>query len=151
MIESINEATNTRRPRHSFQKGNTHGKGRPEGSRNKTTLAIDRIGEENAEEIITKLIELARSGDMAALKICSDRLWPIKRGTFLSTPLPECESLEGAVEALKSSLNAFFRGELTDVEVTAVASTVGNYRKTIELADFEVYLNKVAEHVGYKK
>jgi hypothetical protein len=50
--------------------------GRPKGSRNKTTLAIEALLEGEAEALTRKAIERALEGDMAALRLCMDRLAP---------------------------------------------------------------------------
>jgi hypothetical protein len=44
--------------------------GRPPGSRNKSTLALEQILEDEAEQITRKAIELAKDGNIAALRLC---------------------------------------------------------------------------------
>lgn len=62
-----------------FQIGNAGGPGRPKGSRSKARLGEFRaaIGEENLTEIVTKLTELAKEGDLAAIRVILDRLVPL--------------------------------------------------------------------------
>ena len=55
------------------QSGNPNG--RAAGSRNRATLAIEALLEGEGEALTRKAIELAKAGDMAALRLCLDR-WP---------------------------------------------------------------------------
>lgn len=63
-----------------FQKGQSgNPQGRPKGSLNKTTLAVQNLLNGQAEEITQKAIELAIDGDGPALKLCFERLLPVKK------------------------------------------------------------------------
>ena len=54
------------------QSGNPNG--RAAGSRNRATLAIEALLEGEGEALTRKAIELAKAGDMTALRLCLDRL-----------------------------------------------------------------------------
>jgi len=56
------------------QSGNPNGK--PKGTQHKATQLAQQLFKGEAENIIRKIIELALDGDMAALKICIDRICP---------------------------------------------------------------------------
>jgi Family of unknown function (DUF5681) len=56
------------------QSGNPAGKAK--GTRNKVTLAIEALLDGEAEALTRKAIELAKAGDMAALRLCLDRIVP---------------------------------------------------------------------------
>ena len=63
-----------------FQKGQSgNPKGRPVGSRNRVSLACDKLLEGEAEAITRKAIELAKAGDGPALRLCLDRIAPARR------------------------------------------------------------------------
>ena len=55
------------------QSGNPDG--RPAGSRNKLTLAVEKLFEDDAETIAKKAIEMAKSGDTALIRLCLGRLF----------------------------------------------------------------------------
>src|SRR5438874_12919139 len=61
--------------------------GRPAGSRNRTTLAVQALLDGEAEALTRKAIELASNGDLNALRLCLDRVIPIRR----DQPLPTFE------------------------------------------------------------
>ena len=69
---------------HPFCAGNKLG-GKPLGARNKTTLMLESLGADNAEEITRVVIEEARKGDMTAAKMILDRMWPVpKPSTYVT-------------------------------------------------------------------
>ena len=84
-----------------WQKGQSgNPAGRPRGSRNKTTMLMQNLLEGEAEAIARKAIEMAKDGDMAAIRVCMDRLAPARRGAAISCELPPVETSGGAVAAM---------------------------------------------------
>jgi hypothetical protein len=53
--------------------------GKLKGTRNKTTLAVEALLDGEAETITRKAIELAKDGDLAALRLCLDRIAPPRK------------------------------------------------------------------------
>jgi hypothetical protein len=56
-----------------FSNGNV---GRPKGSRNKATIAIEGLLEGQAEALTQTAISKALKGDSIALRLCMDRIAP---------------------------------------------------------------------------
>jgi hypothetical protein len=58
--------------------------GRPKGSKNKITLVLEKIGDDNAAEIYQKMVDLAlgrsSEGDAYACKFILDRVYPQRKG-----------------------------------------------------------------------
>src|ERR1044072_6665575 len=77
-----------RGPGKPFASGNQYGRGRPVGSRNRATLALEPRLEGEGEAIMRKLIERAKSGNEAALRLCLERLIPPRRERTVSLKLP---------------------------------------------------------------
>jgi hypothetical protein len=48
--------------------------GRPRGIRNKQTIAAEKLFAEDAEALARVAIDLAKAGDIAALRLCLDRI-----------------------------------------------------------------------------
>src|SRR3978361_2276837 len=60
------------------QSGNPAGK--PAGTRNATTLAVEQLLHGEAEAITRKAIEMAKEGDTIALRLVLERVAPVRRG-----------------------------------------------------------------------
>jgi hypothetical protein len=67
-----------RKPRgRPFKKGvSGNPAGKPPGSRNRTTLAVQALLDGEAERLTRKCVELALQGDSTALRLCMERLVP---------------------------------------------------------------------------
>jgi hypothetical protein len=48
--------------------------GRPRGSRNQATMAMEAALEQGAEQLIHKVMSVALKGDMAAMRLCLERI-----------------------------------------------------------------------------
>src|SRR4051812_29118501 len=65
-----------------FRKGQSgNPNGRPKGARNATTLALETLLDGQATALTQKAIDLALTGDMAALRLCLDRIIPARKGS----------------------------------------------------------------------
>jgi hypothetical protein len=109
--------------------------GRAAGSRNKATLAIDALLDGEGEALTRKAIELAKAGDMQALKLCMDRIVPPRRDRPLNFALPAIASPGDAATAMGALLKATADGELTPLEAGEVAKLVDTYIRTVETND----------------
>jgi hypothetical protein len=120
-----------------FAAGNKLGKGRPQGSRNKVSLAIDELLGGEAEKLTRKAIELAMSGDTVALRLCLERLCPPRKERPISCKLPKMEDTGDLVAGISAIMAAVGNGELTPGEGQALASLIEAQRRTLESEDME--------------
>ena len=122
-----------------FEPGGPGGPGRPQGSRNKATLALDQIADDAGEDILNKMVEQAKAGDMRAADLVLSRIWPPRKGKpiALSEPLPAINSAADVVAALGKVAELVGGGELTPDEGAAVASIIETKRKAIETVELE--------------
>ena len=92
---SRKNASNTRgRP---FKKGNP---GRPKGARNRVTVACESLMEGEGEKLTRKAIELAQGGDTVALRLCLERIYPVRKGRLINLHLPKVESARDVLKAI---------------------------------------------------
>src|SRR5258708_1806408 len=90
-----------------FQAGNKHGKGRPAGSRNKATIALEALLDGEGDAILRKAIELAKAGSEIGLRLCLDRLVPPRRERLIRLRLPsEITTAQGTSRAVASVISA---------------------------------------------
>jgi hypothetical protein len=131
-------ATDGRNPDGTFAVGNT---GRPKGARHKTTLAIEKLLDGEAEALTRKAIELAKDGDMAALRLCLERIAPTRKDAPVRFHLPAISSAREAAEAASAVLLAVSEGDITPMEGAAVMALIEQYRRALEASDFEARIS----------
>ena len=95
------------------------GSGRRRGSRNKVSIQVDGLLDGEAEKLTRKCIELAMAGDPTALRLCFERIAPVRKGRTI--PKLERKDGEGSVEAL---LRAVLDGEITPDEGQSVVDLI---------------------------
>ena len=121
-----------------FKKGQSgNPKGRPKGLLNKTTLAAQVLLDGEAEALTRKAIEKAKEGDIAALKLCLERIVPPRKERALSIALPRIEKTGDTAKILAAVLDAVACGDLTPGEGQVLASMAETYRRAIETADLD--------------
>ena len=107
---------------HMINGRNTDGKfsdrngGRPKGSRNKATIAIESLLEGQAEALTQTAISKALDGDSIALRLCLDRIAPPMKDTPVVFTLPQMQDAMDASKAAGSVLTAVSEGALTPIE-----------------------------------
>ena len=130
-----------------FAAGN---RGRPKGSRNKATIAIEGLLEGQAEALTQTAISKALGGDSIALRLCMDRIAPPMKDKPVVFPLPRMHGAMDASEAAGSVLSAVSDGTLTPIEGTRVMDLIDSYRRTLELTDIEQRLQSLErDHAGH--
>ena len=117
-----------------FAPGNS---GRPRGSRNKTTLAIEGLLAGQAEALTQTAIAKALDGDGVALRLCMDRIAPPPKDVAISFPMPTMSDALDASKAAGSVLKAVGQGQLTPIEATRIMGLIDSYRRTLELTEIE--------------
>jgi hypothetical protein len=111
--------------------------GRPRGSRNKATLALQTLFEDEAELIGRKAVELAKDGDMQAIKLVLERIMPARKDMPISFEIGRLERIEDIATAMQKIMQAVAGGELTPQEAQAIATLLEQQRKNITSASLE--------------
>ena len=117
------------------QSGNPSG--RPKGALNKATLASQALLDGEAETLTRKVVELAKEGNPAALRLCLERLLPPRKDRPINFTLPKVEEVGDLPQALWAILEAVALGEITPGEGQTLAAIIDGYRKGLETADLE--------------
>lgn len=128
-----------------FQKGESgNPAGRPRGARNRTTRLMQSLLAESAESIGRKVIGLAEEGDIAAIRVCVDRLAPaLKDDEPVDIELPPLEKPADTVAAAAAIVAGVAAGELTPSQAAQLAKVVDVYVRAIETKAFDERLSKV--------
>ena len=128
-----------------FTDGNA---GRPRGSRNKATIAIESLLEGQSEALTQVAISKALDGDSVALRLCLDRIAPPMKDKPVIFPLPQMQDAIDASQAAGSVLSAVSEGNLTPIEATRVMGLIDSYRRTLELTDIEFRIKALESNLA---
>src|SRR5262245_11671240 len=128
---SLMHAVNKPRGR-PFKPGNP---GRPPGSKNKTTRMAEQLAEGQAEQVVQKLLELARAGNVAALRMVLDRVWPPRKGQPVNVVMPPINSSQDLFHAIAAIWTAIREGRLTPEEASDLSILIDRSLQAIELYD----------------
>ena len=120
------------------QSGNPAGK--PKGARHKTTLVVDALLDGEAETITRKAIEMALEGDTVAMRLCLDRLAPVRKDRPVAFALPPIGTTADVVKASAALLQAVASGELTPFEAAELGKLVEAHVQAIKLMDVQARL-----------
>jgi hypothetical protein len=112
-------------------------RGRPKGSRNKATLALEAVLEDSAEVLMRTLIAKALAGDSAALRFCVGRVLPARRDRPVVFELPEIASAGDLVKASQAVIAACAGGILTPAEARQVMDLITAAQAIRRMADLE--------------
>jgi hypothetical protein len=123
------------------QSGNPAGKAK--GTRNKVTLAIEALLDGEAEALTRKAIEIAKGGDLAALRLCLDRLAPPRKDRLVMFELPTITCAADAVKASAALVTAVAIGDLTPAEAGELGKLIEAYVKALEATDFAARLENL--------
>jgi hypothetical protein len=122
--------------------------GRPKGARNKATLAAEALLEGEAEALTRKLIEKAKEGDINALRLCLDRIYPPRRDRLVSLEMPEIGSALDASKAAAALLAACAAGEISAREAAGLMDLVARYVGLLEIGEIETRLQALENASG---
>ena len=120
-----------------FQKGNTRGRGRPQGCRNKATIALQELLDGHGESITKKCALMALQGDPGAMRLCMERLIPPRKDHAVSFHLPPVTTAAEVAGAVSLILTEVSRGQLTPEEGDLIANILEGRRRVIETAEHE--------------
>jgi hypothetical protein len=141
MVETGEEQGRAERVRGRFARGvSGNPAGRPRGSRNRTSALCADLLSAASEDIFAKVITLAKKGDGVALKLCVDRLLPIRaaRDRAVELVLPAAQSAADLVAAAAVVIERAAAGEITLSEAKEFMALLEQQRRSIETSDLAV-------------
>ena len=141
---------NTGRKQSQFRKGQSgNPSGRPRGSRNKTTIAMEELLDGEADAIVRKAVKQAKSGDPVALRLCLERIIPPRRERPINFELPSIQAPADALKATAALIAAVGSGDVTPSEAAELAKLIEGLVKSLEsteLADRIAKLEGMITH-----
>jgi len=117
--------------------------GKPKGSRNAATLALESLLDGEAEALTRKAVELALAGDITALRLCLDRILPPRKDRPIAFEMPAINNAQDARAASAALLGAVSSGNLTPSEASEVGKLIDGYVKSVEITEVLARLDKL--------
>lgn len=119
-----------------FRKGNSAGRGRQMGSRNRLTAEMEKLAETNGAGVFQTMIAAAMQGDVAAAQLVL-RPYLARVGKAKPVRLPKIKTAKDVVAAMAEITAAVGRGDLTVSEGRELAALVDLNRQAIATHDHE--------------
>ncbi len=136
------------RPFRPGESGNPSGK--PPGAKNRATRLAQTLLDGEEEALVRKVIELAKGGDMQALKVCLDRLCPPLKpqSALVQIEIPETDNLAdiGRVFILAAS-----DGRLSPDIASQLVAAVGTLARVVEIDELKERLAALESAVRLAK
>jgi hypothetical protein len=129
-----------------FEPGNKVGRGRPAGSRNKSTVALQSMLDQRAEAILAKAVLMALQGDTTALRLCVERLLPPRRNNPVRFKLPPINSAADVARALSKVIQGVANGKLAPAEGEKITAMLESVQGIIESVDHGKRIEALESH-----
>lgn len=120
-----------------FQPGNNSGKGRPRGSKNKTSAEAAKIFRDYSPAVTRKCLEMALKGDLKAIRMSLDRSVPELGDQPVRVGLLPLRTVTDVADASEMVVRKVTIGELTIQQGTELANIIEMRRRAIETQELD--------------
>jgi hypothetical protein len=138
----MSEESDFRLPNGRFARGNPGGPGRPRADQ---VSELDRQVAEAGPELVDVLLTAAKGGNLKAVELLLDRVWPARRGRPVQIDAPEIRSTADLKPASEALTTAVLSGELTPQEGSNAARVLVAHGDMLELVDLEQRMTALEE------
>ena len=129
-----------------FQKGRSgNPNGRPKGSRNAATLAVEALLDGQAQALTQKAIEMALAGDPLALRLCLERIYPVRKDRPVTFALPPITSARDAADLMASIMKAVATGHITPSEAAEIGKVIDAYVRAYQTAEMNEPVTRIEQ------
>jgi hypothetical protein len=129
-----------------FQKGQSGNPlGRPKGSRNKGNLVAQEMLDAEAPNIIRTAIDGALVANPMMLKLCVERLLPVRKERAVPLELPKIERSQDVPAASSAIVAAMGEGILSVIEAKMHLEVLEMHKRTLEMAEHKKRLEEMED------
>jgi hypothetical protein len=94
-----------------------------------------------------KAVEMAKGGDLAAIRLCMARLAPARKDEPVAFELPPIEKAADGVAAAASIVAAVAAGELTPSQAAELCKVIDVYVRALDSKGFDERLTKLESEI----
>lgn len=98
---------------------------------------MEALLEGSIEQLITKAIGMALKGDVAAMRLCLERIFPVRKDRLIRLDLPPVETAGQVSEAVSAILTAIGEGQITPGEGEMMTNILAAKTKILAREDWE--------------
>ena len=121
-----------------FKKGTSgNPSGRPTGSRNRATLMAEQYLEGQSEKLIRKVVDMADGGNILAMRLCLERVIPIRKERSIELDLPPAQNAQDLVASFQRILAAVGEGRITPGEAQTLTEVLSTQAHLFKIAGIE--------------
>jgi hypothetical protein len=129
-----------------FAKGNRGGPGRPRARDRIATL--DQRVAKAGDDLIEAALKQAKAGNVKAIEMLLNRIWPASRGRPVEIEAPEIRAIGDVIPATAAITDAVLAGDVTPAEGAAAARVIEVHGNLIGLINVEERLTALEEKRG---
>jgi len=134
-------------PKKLFVKGQSgNPRGKPKGARHMTTQITYAMLEGDLQEVLSKVLDKAKSGDMTACRMILDKVLPNAKDRAINLNLVDINNLSDIASAQHKIIDAVFSGDITPNEGEKISSIIESRRRVIETVDLETRITLLEGH-----
>jgi hypothetical protein len=122
--------------------------GRPRGSRNKKTLMLEALLDDESEALMRRVIGLAKMGDDVAMRLVFARMLPPRRERPVPLPLPRIEGEADARRASADVIEALSAGEISPKEAEHVLRAIAGAAMVMQSSEMGERMKWLQERVA---
>ena len=119
--------------------------GRPTGSRNRATLMAEQFLEGQSEQLIRKVVDMANGGNILAMRLCLERVLPIRKERTIELELPPAKNAQDLAANYDRVLAAVSEGRITPTEAQSLTEILDSQARLFENVDMERRLQELEE------
>ncbi len=111
--------------------------GRPPSGANRAAALIEEALAGQAEALAAKVVHMALSGDMLAMRLCLERMLAVRRERHMTLQLPAPTAAADIMGGFARVVEAISQGQLTPTETDSLSGLLESARRAIESTDIE--------------
>ena len=132
-----------------FKPGNTSGRGRPEGSRNRVTISAMNMIKDEEQALSRQAIDSALNGNVQMLQFCLSRILPPppKDNMVKLDGMPQCNDMNSALSLSSYILEKLADGSVTPSQAHLISGLFERHLRCLQVTEVEQRLSLIEQKI----